>query len=55
MNLIEQLGPMAASWAPAENTHAAMFGANVDSDLAAERTSVMNSITNAVIVKAEML
>jgi hypothetical protein len=55
MNLIEQLGPMSATWAPAENTHAAMFGANFDTDIAAEHTNAVNSITNAVIVKAEML
>lgn len=51
LNLIDQLGPMSATWSPSENTHATMFGANMEM----EDTDTLHAISNAVIVNCKLL
>jgi hypothetical protein len=56
MRMFEQLGNLSATWHPAENTHASMFGTDFDSaENATDTTTTLKSIGNAVIVEAKVL
>lgn len=51
----ESAGSMAATWKPLANTHTQMFGPDLTMHDTTDQAAVMNSIGNAVIVKATML
>jgi hypothetical protein len=51
----ESAGSMAATWKPLANTHTHMFGPDMTMHDTTDQAAVMNSIGNAVIVKATML